>query len=325
VVGSIIGRYRLLELLGQGGMSTVYLAEHTLLGKKVAIKLLHDDYSRDPRVVARFIDEARAAALVRHPGVVDIHDFGRHDDGRAFLVIEPLDGESLARRLARDGRLPERLIVDVLRQTARALAATHAAGVIHRDLKPGNLFLVRDATQPWGARVKVLDFGVCRLSEGHAVRLTLSGTIVGTPAYMAPEQCKNARAADARADVYALGCIAFEMAAGQPPFLEKGVGSMMLAHTVSAPPLHLVDELVSPPLRAVIARMLAKSPDARPQSMRAVDEALAGAADERDQARSVVAAHVTAPMQAVDCDTLVDVATPAMCVVDDADDAQRTR
>src|SRR2546423_3219334 len=104
-------------------MSSVYLAEHTLLGKHVAIKLLHDDYSRDPRVVSRFIDEARAAGLVHHPGVVDIHDFGRHDDGRAFLVMERLDGESLARRLHRDGRLPERLIIELLRQIARALSA----------------------------------------------------------------------------------------------------------------------------------------------------------------------------------------------------------
>ncbi|MDB4969341.1 MAG: serine/threonine protein kinase [Myxococcales bacterium] len=312
VVGSVIGRYRLLELLGRGGMSVVYLAEHTLLGKKVAIKLLHDEYSRDPRVVARFVDEARAAALVRHPGIVDIHDFGRHDDGRAFLVMERLDGESLARRLHRDGPLPERLVVDVLRQSARALAATHAAGVIHRDLKPANLFLERDATQQWGVMVKVLDFGVCRLSEGPKVRLTLKGAIVGTPAYMAPEQCKNARDADPRADVYALGCIAFEMAVGRPPFIQKGMGDLLVAHATSAPPLHLLDSVVSSPLRAVIARMLAKAPDARPQSMTDVDDALATAAAQRDEARSFVAAHVTAPMEAVVCDTIVDGTPPEM-------------
>jgi serine/threonine-protein kinase len=205
--------------------------------------------------------------------------------------------------------LPERLLVDVLRQTARALAATHAAGVIHRDLKPANLFLVRDATQPWGALVKVLDFGVCRLSE-NKVRLTLSGAIVGTPAYMAPEQSKNARDVDPRADVYALGCIAFEMATGQPPFTEKGVGSMMLAHAVQPPPLHLLGGVVSPPLVAVIARMLTKQREARPASMIAVDDALAAAAVERDEARSSVAAHVTAPMDAIVCDTLVDARVP---------------
>ena len=313
VVGTVVGRYRIIELLGQGGMSSVYLAEHTLLGKQVAIKLLHDDYSKDPRVVTRFVDEARAAALVRHPGIVDIHDFGTHTDGRAFLVMERLDGESLAWRLSHDGRLPERLVIEILRQTARALAATHhAAGVIHRDLKPANLFLVTDPTQPWGIRVKVLDFGVCRLSENPKARLTLSGTIVGTPTYMSPEQCKNARAVDPRADVYSLGCIAFEMAAGQPPFLEKGIGSMMLAHAVSAPPLHLLEGVVSSPLRAVIARMLAKAPDTRPQSMVAVDEALSTAATERDEARSHVARLVTAPMEAVVMDTLVDVVAPEM-------------
>ena len=310
MVGTVIGRYRIVELIGQGGMSSVYLAEHTLLGKRVAIKLLHDEYSRDARIVTRFIDEARAAALMRHPGIVDIHDFGRHDDGRAFLVMERLDGESLARRLVGEGRLPERLIVEVLQQAARALAATHAAGVIHRDLKPANLFLVNDPTQPWGVLVKVLDFGVCRLNEGHKSRLTLTGTIVGTPTYMAPEQCKNARDVDPRADVYALGCIAFEMATGQPPFIEKGVGAMMRAHMVSAPPLHLLDDLISPPLRSLIARMLAKAPDARPASMIALDHALAAAAAERDEARSFIAASVTAPMQAVVSDTLVDVPVP---------------
>jgi len=312
VVGTVIGRYRLLELLGQGGMSSVYLAEHTLLGKQVAIKLLHDDYSKDPRVVTRFIDEARAAALVRHPGIVDIHDFGHHEDGRAFLVMERLDGESLAWRMVREGRLPERLIIDILRQATRALAATHRAGVIHRDLKPANLFLVTDPTKPWGVLVKVLDFGVCRLSEDSKARLTLSGTIVGTPTYMAPEQCKNARNVDARTDVYSLGCIAFEMATGQPPFLEKGVGSMMLAHSVTAPPLHLLDNFVSAPLRTVIARMLAKAPDARPSSMIALDEALMAADAERDQARSHVAGKVTVPMEAINCDTIVDQVAPEM-------------
>jgi serine/threonine protein kinase len=317
VVGAIIGRYRLLELLGRGGMSSVYLAEHTLFGKKVAIKLLHDEYSRDPRVVTRFVDEARAAALVRHPGIVDIHDFGRHDDGRAFLVMERLEGETLGGRLHRGGPMAERPLVEVLRQTARALAAAHAAGVIHRDLKPGNLFLVNDPTQPLGFLVKVLDFGVCRLCEDQKVRLTLSGAIIGTPTYMAPEQWERARDADARADVYALGCIAFEMATGRPPFNDKGVGNMMVAHATAPPPLHLLDGVVSPPLCAMIARMLAKPPALRPQSMTALDAALANASAERDESRSAVAAFVTAPMDAVNCDTLVDEPKPQLPATDD--------
>jgi serine/threonine protein kinase len=324
VVGAIIGRYRLLELLGRGGMSSVYLAEHTLLGKQVAIKLLHDEFSRDPRVVARFIDEARAAALVQHPGIVDIHDFGRHDDGRAFLVMERLEGESLALRLHHDRVLPERLIIDLLRQAARALAATHGAGVIHRDLKPGNLFLANDPTQAWGVLVKVLDFGVCRLQEDQKVRLTLSGTIVGTPTYMAPEQWKRARDVDPRADIYSLGCIAFEMATGRPPFTEKGVGPIMVAHANAPPPLHLLDGAVSPPLSAVIAHMLAKSPDARPPSMTAIDAALAHADAERDQSRSLAAAYVTAPMEAITCDTIVDATQPEM-PPGDGDDPKQHR
>ena len=306
MVGTVIGSYRLLERLGTGGMSSVYLAEHTLLGKKVAIKLLHDEYSRHPTMVARFVDEARAAARVRHPGVVDIHDFGRHDDGRAFLVMERLEGESLLKRMQRDGRLAERFIVDVLQQAARALAATHAAGVIHRDLKPANLFLVPDAGQAWGVAVKVLDFGVCRLAEEQSIRLTLSGAIVGTPTYMAPEQCRSARNVDPRADIYALGCIAFEMAAGQPPFVEKGMGRMMLAHTIEPPPIHLLDGLVSPPLAALVAQMLRKAPAERPPSMLAVDVALAAAAAALVEARAPIATLVTAEMQTVDHDTLVD-------------------
>jgi len=310
VVGAVIGRYRLLELLGTGGMSVVYLAEHTVLHKRVAIKLLHDDYSKNPQIVTRFIDEARAAARVRHPGIVDIQDCGTLDDGRAFLVMEPLDGESLAWRLSREGRLPEPFLIELLRQTARALSAAHASGVIHRDLKPANLFLSIDDAMPWGVLVKVLDFGVCRLVEADKVRLTLSGTVVGTPTYMAPEQCKNARNADARSDIYALGCIAFEMAAGQPPFLEKGMGGMMLAHAAAAPPLHLIEETVSQSLLTIIARMLAKLPDARPPSMAAVEVALAAAAAERFEARAGIATHVTAPMETIVCDTIVDEPKP---------------
>jgi serine/threonine-protein kinase len=310
VVGTIVGRYRLVELLGTGGMSVVYLAEHTVLGKQVAIKLLHDEYSRNPRVVTRFMDEARAAARVRHPSIVDIHDCGTLDDGRAFLVMETLEGESLRTRLESEGRLPEPILLELLRQTARALSAAHAAGVIHRDLKPGNLFLSEDPTMPWGILVKVLDFGVCRLCEDDRIRLTLSGAVVGTPTYMAPEQCKNARNVDARSDIYSLGCIAFEMATGQPPFTERGMGAMMLAHTSSQPPLHLLEETASPTLAALIARMLAKLPDARPASMHAVELALAAAAAERTEARAAIAAHVTVPMETVVNDTIVDATVP---------------
>jgi serine/threonine-protein kinase len=138
------------------------------------------------------------------------------------------------------------------------------------------------------------------------VRLTLSGAVVGTPTYMAPEQCKNARTVDPRADIYALGCLAFEMAAGQPPFTEKGMGAMMLAHTVTPPPLHLIEDSVSRSLVTLIARMLAKLPDARPQSMVSVELALAAVAAERFEARASIAAHVTAPMEAIVSDTLVD-------------------
>ena len=292
-------------------MGTVYLAEHLLLGKRVAIKTLLAKYSQDERLVARFVDEARAAARIQHPGIVEIHDFGRQGDGRAFLVMELLEGESLEERLRTVGPLPEPVLIEVVRQAARALEAAHTAGVVHRDLKPGNLFLVRDPTRPWGLGVKVLDFGVARLTDSTpTVRLTLSGSIVGTPTYMAPEQCKNASNVDARADVYALGCLALEMATGRPPFLGKGSATIMAAHVNTPPPLHLLDGALSAPMGAAIAAMLVKPREERLQSMTAVLGALDAATAARNEARRDVAERPTAPMDAVVDDTLVEQTLP---------------
>jgi serine/threonine-protein kinase len=311
MIGLTVARYKIVTQLGRGGTSTVYLGEHVMLGKHVAIKMLHDEYSRDARVVARFVDEARAAARVRHPGVVDIHDFGRHDDGRAYLVMELLEGESLYQRLRR-GPLPEPLVFDVLRQAAQVLDVTHGAGVIHRDLKPGNLFLCEDETRLFGLSVKVLDFGVARIHDAQraAVRLTLSGAIVGTPTYMAPEQCKSARDADARSDVYALGCIAFEMATGAPPFPGKSMATIMAAHANQQPPLEQLEPVVSPELAEVIAQMLVKKPGERLQSMSALLTALDEAASVRAEHRALIASHPTDPMMAVVDDTIVDPSIP---------------
>jgi serine/threonine-protein kinase len=324
MIGIAIGRYRVLELIGQGGMSSVYLGEHVLFGKRVAIKVLHDEYSRDARIVARFVDEARAAARMQHPGIVEIHDFGRHHDGRAYLIMELLHGESLAQRLRRAGPLPEPVVIEVIRQAASALASAHEAGVIHRDLKPGNLFLVRDGHKPWGLGVKVLDFGVARLADVKRVRLTLSGAVVGTPTYMAPEQCRDAREADHRADVYALGCIAFEMATGRPPFDAKGVGELMQMHNYTAPPLQLLEGALSAPVAQVVEAALVKARDERLQSMSAMVTALDTAVAQREAERLPVASRVTAPHDVVDLeglepDTLVDEPPPDMIAPKEGD------
>ncbi len=307
MIGQHIAEYRIVELLGRGGMGTVYLAEHVTLKRKVAIKVLRPEHSAKARTAARFVDEAKAAARIRHPGIVEVYDFGHHVDGSAYLVMELLEGESLAKRLRRDGPMPEAPLIGVLRQAAEAVAAAHAANVLHRDLKPDNLFLIRDPRRSWGWSVKLLDFGVARLlGDEEQVRLTLTGTVVGTPTYMAPEQCKNSRDTDASSDVYSLGCIAFEMATGRPPFLGKGMGELMTQHMREPPPLHLIHGVLSPGLCTVIARTLAKSREGRPRTMADLIAAIDAAGLERDEARSDVARSVTAPMEAVADETLVD-------------------
>jgi serine/threonine-protein kinase len=178
-------------------MGAVFLAEHTTLGKKAAVKVLLPEYSVSTDIVNRFFNEARSATMIRHAGIVDIYDFGKHNNGSAFIVMELLDGESLADRLRREKRLDEALVIDVTRQVAAALAAAHAKGIVHRDLKPDNVFLVPDATIPCGLRAKVLDFGIAKLAGDHGGMKTQTGAVMGTPAYMAPEQCRGAGNVDA--------------------------------------------------------------------------------------------------------------------------------
>jgi len=205
-----VGSYQITGTIGQGGMGQVYLARHTLLGRPAAVKMLLPVFSQDPEQVARFFNEARAATAVRHAGIVEIYDFGFHTDGCAYIAMEFLEGESLASRLAR-GRAPVTSALAVARQIANVLASAHAKGIVHRDLKPDNVFLVPDSELPSGERVKVLDFGIAKLTAdvGQA-HMTRTGSIMGTPSYMAPEQCRGVPV-DQRADLYSLGCILFEI------------------------------------------------------------------------------------------------------------------
>ena len=160
----VIGSYRVLRQLGAGGMGVVYLAQHTVIGRHAAIKLLLPQYSADPEIVGRFFNEARSAALIRHPGLVDVYDFGRLPDGSAYLVMEYLTGETLASMLARHGRLPEEIALALARQIAAAVGAAHHKGIVHRDLKPDNIFVVQDEEVPVGVRARILDFGIAKLS-----------------------------------------------------------------------------------------------------------------------------------------------------------------
>ncbi|HKA88811.1 MAG TPA: serine/threonine-protein kinase [Haliangiales bacterium] len=259
-----VGNYRILEEIGRGGMGVVYRGEHVLLGQTVAVKLLHPECSVRADIVNRFFNEARAAALVKHPSIVGILDFGYHGQ-QAYLVMEHLDGETIAERLHRHGPLPEARVVAYARQVALALAAAHEKGIIHRDLKPENAFVVADAEAPGGERVKVLDFGVAKLTADAApVQKTRTGAVIGSPAYMAPEQCRGSSQVDARADVYALGCMMFEMACGELPFAGEGGGEVIAKHIYEPPPSPRARvPSLSVELERVVLRCMAKAPGDR--------------------------------------------------------------
>ena len=249
-------------------MGAVYRAEHPLIGRHVAVKVLLPELSKHEEVLTRFFNEARASSLIHHPGIVEVFDFGQMESGSAYLVMELLEGESLSKRIKREGKLRSEVIFPLLRQIAGALGAAHAREIVHRDLKPDNIFLVRDPDVPGGLRAKVLDFGIAKLAASSSGLRTKTGAVMGTPAYMAPEQTRGAGKVDARADIYALGCILFEMAAGRLPFSAKTHHEMMALHQSAAPPaLRSIDPAISPVLEAVAARALAKEPAQRQQSM----------------------------------------------------------
>ena len=214
--GTQIGEYVVERRVARGGMGAIYAARHPVLGRPAAIKVIHAELTGDRSLLERFVREAQAVNLIRHPNIVDVFSIGALPDGRAYFVMDWLDGISLAGRLKQDGRIPLPEAAWILDQTAEALAAAHAAGIVHRDLKPPNIFLAR---QGGTTRVVVLDFGIAKLS-GLAREHTSTGVLMGTPAYLAPEQARTSQV-DHRADVYALGVVAFETLAGARPFTDR--------------------------------------------------------------------------------------------------------
>ncbi|HZJ67230.1 MAG TPA: serine/threonine-protein kinase, partial [Kofleriaceae bacterium] len=262
-----IGQYRVTGVIGRGGMGAVYSAEHSLLGRPAAIKILLPELSQKQDIVMRFFNEARAATAIRHPGIVEIYDFGWTPEGAAYIVMEHLEGETLSRRAAR-ARFSWQNALAIARQIAGALSAAHAKGIVHRDLKPENIFLVRDPEVPGGERIKLLDFGIAKLAGETAttVHVTRTGAVMGTPTYMAPEQCRGVPI-DHRADLYSLGCIVFELCTGRPPFVGEGAGDVLAAHIhVPAPTLAGAGVKVPAPVEHLLQRLLVKSPDRRIQS-----------------------------------------------------------
>jgi tRNA A-37 threonylcarbamoyl transferase component Bud32 len=269
-----IAKYEVGRKLGQGGFGEIYVARDTELDRDIAIKVLRDEHTRRPPLVQRFLQEARAAARINHPSIVTVFECGQTDAGIVFIAMELLGGETLATRIKRDYlALPD--AIAVTRQVASALVAAHAAGIIHRDLKPQNVFLVPDPAAVGGVRVKILDFGIAKLTEANTSSVqTQSMELMGTPLYMSPEQCKSTATVDARSDIYALGCMLFELLAGRTPF-EGDPGELIAKHQL-VPPQQLRELVtgVPPQLEQLVAAMLAKAPGDRPQTMTAVLEAL---------------------------------------------------
>ena len=253
-------------------MGEVWLAEHELLGSQAAIKVLHRTVTRQPELVHRFFLEAKATTRLNQPGIVKIFDYGSTDEGLWFIIMEYLDGETLQECLAREGRLSVERAVEFGKQIATSLASAHESGVIHRDLKPANLIIIADRDMPGGKRIKLLDFGIAKLIEGETsnVELTQVGSIVGTPAYMSPEQCRGGLETEPRSDCYSLGCVMFRILTGLPPFVGQSSGQLIISHGTEVPP-RLREQLPSAPqvLDDLIESLLAKTPTTRPTAEQA--------------------------------------------------------
>jgi serine/threonine-protein kinase len=276
---TVAGRYKILRKLGEGGMGVVYLAEHVFIEKKVAIKILSDDMSRKADLVARFMQEAKAASKIGHENIIDITDFGETASGGVFFVMEFLDGADLSHAIRDGGPMAIDRTRYIFNQICRALGAAHSKGIIHRDMKPENIYLVtREGRADW---VKVLDFGIAKISsldEGGS-RLTRTGMIFGTPEYMSPEQARGDKP-DHRVDVYAAGCILYEMLTGDVPFHAETFMGVLTKHMFEQPQppsQRAPHQSISAELEAVVLKALAKDRDQRYQTMKDLALAFEGA------------------------------------------------
>lgn len=275
LIGRVIdGKYQIKKLLGAGGMGSVYEAYHRVIGKRVAVKVLHREFCSSPEIVQRFQREARAATSIGHPNIVDVFDMGAMEGGGFFQVIELLEGRSLGDELDANGPLSYARAVKILSQVADALAATHDKGIIHRDLKPDNVFLVNRPGDP--DFVKLLDFGVAKMADANTGARTHTGMAIGTPAYMSPEQAQGTKDIDHRTDIFALGVMTFEVLANARPFHADSYAMVLFQICVGdTPQLALYRDDVPEGLQRVIERMLEKKKEARFPDCRAVREALA--------------------------------------------------
>lgn len=262
---SNIGPYRIVRKLGEGGMGVVYEAVNDAIERRVAIKCLNAQYAADEEATRRFFNEARAANRINHPSIVQISDYSAGDGGNPYIVMEFLDGNTLASLLHRSPALLSlNRVLAIAWQIATALAAAHEKNIVHRDIKPENIMLVGDPGAPGRQRVKILDFGVAKLASSNASK-TGASVIMGTPRYMSPEQCKGSGQVDDRADCYSLGVMLFEMLSGRLPFAGEGAGELIAQHMYKEPPpLHDAAPDCPAAAAALVARLLRKMPADRP-------------------------------------------------------------
>jgi serine/threonine-protein kinase len=265
------GRYRVEDVLGRGGMASVYLARDGELEREVAVKVLAEHLADTPAFHDRFLREARLSAQLSHPNIVQVFDVGE-DDGRPFIVMEYVEGATLADELKQRGRLDPAEVVDLALQVCGGLEHAHAAGLVHRDIKPQNLLLRADGA------VKIADFGIARAAE--TTRLTQIGSVLGTAAYLSPEQALGEEVT-ASADIYSLGCVLYELLTGRTPHVFETLPELVVKHREEAiQPLRELRPDVSEHLEAVVMRTLARNPDYRPESAAALAEELAVASPE---------------------------------------------
>jgi len=275
--GQMVGEYAIEAKLGEGTFGTVYRARHPVIGKGAAIKILKRELCSSPQMVSRFVEEARAVNRIEHPGIIDIFAFGTLDDGRHYFVMELLKGMELSEYLRLNAPVPPATALPILQRVARALEAAHQAGIVHRDLKPDNLFMMDDGDG--GFIPKLLDFGIAKLlddsARGHKTR---TGTPMGTPIYMSPEQCRGTGVSH-RTDIYSFGVLVHETLTGKQPFSGESTAELMMQHLAAEPPrMSEVYISLPPQLDEPVLRMLAKQPEERPETIsRAMAELLEAA------------------------------------------------
>lgn len=265
LIGRQIEKYRVVRKIGEGGMGFVYEAEHVHIGKKVALKVLREDYTKKEDVIARFQQEARSASIIGHPNIIDVTDFGYTPDGRVFFVMEYLEGDDLATMLESEKVLPYKRVIGIMTQVCDALYAAHQKSIIHRDMKPENIFLINPGTEK--ETVKILDFGIAKMSvlDQEGRKLTKTGVVFGTPEYMSPEQAAG-KSIDHRVDIYALGIILYEMLTGKVPFTGETFMAVLSKHIFEpVPPVEKVNPSaeVPEPLKKIVYKCLEKEPEDR--------------------------------------------------------------